>query len=87
ENGAELHPKDANDPLFKPSKRMRWSAFGELTEDATSASSPDLFTWMKAVTNGVTARLGRPFAEPPDGAIVTDSRISVPQQRVALLVK
>ena len=87
ENGDELHPKDPNDPHFKPSKNMRWSAFGELTQGAIVASTPELFTWMRAMTNGVTSRLGRPFTNAPDGAVVFDSRITVPQQRVALLVK
>lgn len=84
-DGRELHPKDENDEAFKPSKNMRWSAFGALTEGPIFASAPDLYTWLKAVTNGVTSRLGRPFTE-PDSAVVTASRLSAPQRRIALLV-
>jgi hypothetical protein len=86
ENGAELHPKDPDDKLFKPSKSMRWSAIGTLTQDTIIASDPDLLVWMRAMTNGVTSRLGRPFTETPTATVI-DSRISMPQQRVALLVK
>jgi|GEM_PF-2138754 hypothetical protein len=84
-DGRELLPKNENDEAFKPSKNMRWSAFGALTEDPIFASAPDLYTWLKAMTNGVTSRLGRPFTE-PDNAVVTASRLSAPQRRIALLV-
>ncbi len=86
QDGRELFPKDTNEALFAPSEPMPWAALGELTEDAPVASSPDLLFFQKQVTRGVTSRLGRPFVEPPFSAHVTDSRLSAPAQRVALLV-
>lgn len=85
-DGRELVPKDPNDPVFAPSDPKPWSALGQLTEQSLSASSSDLLWFERAVTRGVTARLGRPFTEPNESAVVTESRISAPAQRVALLV-
>jgi hypothetical protein len=86
QDGHELLPKDTDEALFAPSEPMPWAALGELTEEAPTASSADLLLFQKQVTRGVTSRLGRPFVEPPFSAIVTDSRLSAPAQRVALLV-
>ena len=85
-DGRELAPKDAHDPLFAPSESVPWGALGELTEDALPSASPDLLLFERAVTRGVTGRLGRPFTDPSDAAEVTDSRLSARQQRIALLV-
>jgi hypothetical protein len=85
-DGRELVPKDPNDPLFAPSDPNPWAALGELTEQTLSASSSDVLWFERAVTRGVTARLGRPFTEPNESAVVTESHISAPAQRVALLV-
>lgn len=87
QNGTELYPKDPEDPVFAPSKRMRWSAFGELTEEALVAAAPDLLEFCRGVTRGVTSRLGRPFTDPPPEVMVNYSRLSAVAQRVALLVK
>ena len=85
-DGRELVPKDPNDPVFAPGDPQPWAALGELTEQPLSASSPDVLWFVRAITRGVTGRLGRPFTEPSAAAVVTDSRLSAPQQRVALLV-
>jgi len=86
-DGRELAPKDVNDPVFEPSKPGPWAALGELTEEPPSASSPDLLVFLRAMTRGVTSRLGRPFADPPSGVTVTESHLSAPAQCVALLVR
>jgi hypothetical protein len=86
QDGRELIATDLHDPVFAASAPMPWAALGSLTERPLSASSPDLLWFERAVTGGVTSRLGRPFTEPSDVAVVTDSRLSAPQQRVALLV-
>jgi hypothetical protein len=85
-DGRELLPNDPNDPLFAPSNQTPWAALGELTEQPLSAPSPDLLSFERAVTRGVTSRLGRPFTEPNESMVVTESRVSAPAQRVALLV-
>jgi hypothetical protein len=86
-DGRELVPQNPNDPNFAPGKRVRWSAFGALSEEVITAAAPDLLLFLKSVTRGVTSRFGRPFADPPYGLVVTDSRISATAQRLALLVK
>jgi len=85
-DGRELVPKNAHDELFAPSASVPWGALGELTEDADPSSSPDVVLFERAVTLGVTSRLGRPFTDPSGDEEVSDSRLSAPQQRVALLV-
>ena len=85
-DGRELFPKDPHDPMFAPSDPLPWGALGELTDGPLPVSSPDLLWFERAVTIGVTARLGRPFTEPSDAAEVTDSRLSAPAQHIALLV-
>ena len=85
-DGRELTPKDPNDKLFAPSQPTPWAALGELTEEPLPASSPDLVLFESGVSRGVTARLGRPFTEPSDSVQVTDSRLSAPAQRIALLI-
>ena len=85
--GRELVPTDPNDPHFKPSDRFPWQALGDLTEEILSAPNAEILAFERIVTRGVTIRFGRPFTDPPFGAVVTDSRISAPAQRVAVLVK
>lgn len=85
-DGRELVAQDPNDPTFAPSDPQPWAALGGLTEEPLQASAPELLWFQRAVTLGVTTRLGRPFTEPDHAAVVTDSRLSAPAQRVALLV-
>jgi hypothetical protein len=85
-DGRQVIAKDPHDPVFAPSDPRAWAAFGGLTEQPLPASSPELLLFERAITNGMTIRLGRPFSEPPDAAVVTDSRLSAPAQRIALLV-
>lgn len=85
-DGRELIPTDPNDPHFKPSDRFPWQALGDLTEEILTAPNPEILLFERIVTRGVTIRFGRPFTDPPFGAVVTDSRISAPAQRIAVLV-
>lgn len=85
-DGRELVAKDPHDPVFAPSSPMAWQALGGLTEGQLPVTSPDLLLFESEVTRGVTSRLGRPFTEPSSTAVVTDSRLSAPFQRAALLV-
>lgn len=85
-DGRELVAQDPNDPVFAPSEPRPWEALGDLTEQPLPAFSPDVLWFERAVTRGVTSRLGRPFTDPSDAVEVTDSRLSAPQQRIALLV-
>jgi hypothetical protein len=85
-DGRDLIPKAPDDKLFAPSKPAPWAALGVLTEESLPAPSPDVLLFEREITRGVTSRLGRPFTDPSDAVEVTDSRISAPAQRVALLV-
>jgi hypothetical protein len=85
-DGRELVAKDPHDPVFAASAPMDWAALGGLTEDPLPATSPDLRLFESTMTRGVTSRLGRPFTEPSSTAMVTESRLSMPSQRAALLV-
>ena len=85
-DGRELISTDPDDPHFKPSDRFPWQALGDLTEEILSSPNPEILLFERIVTRGVTSRFGRPFTDPPFGAVVTDSRISAPAQRIAVLV-
>jgi hypothetical protein len=84
-DGRELVATDPNDPVFAPSDPMPWAALGNLTEQSLPASLPEVLWFERAITDGVTSRLGRPFTEPSDTVMVSDSRLSAPAQRIALL--
>lgn len=85
-DGRELVAKDPDDPVFAPSAPQAWAALGDLTQEMLSTPSPELLSFELRVTRGVTIRFGRPFTDPSDAAVVTDSRLSAPAQRIALLV-